>query len=216
MVEKKKKGRKYFVLWWLILSFLCSASSGLERTPSLLKETWTPLLLAEAVVTLVCGWMRICTWVAAAPATLSATAASRKPTTSEWWSWRCGRSPEETAAFLFWLASSPLISFIKFITEQKTNTAAHSFHGNIHVKKIYHKLLDLSVWLSAVDFTELDWTEQSNSMPRSEGLLVWTHGWLIPVGLAAKLWAEWSWTGFFESRMEWVTNPKDFALNVNQ
>lgn len=46
------------------------------------------------------------------------------------------------------LTSSLLISFIKtaFITEQETNTAAHSFHGNIHVKKTNHRLL--SVWLS--------------------------------------------------------------------
>lgn len=32
----------------LFLPFLCSASDGLERTPFLLKETWTPLPLVEA------------------------------------------------------------------------------------------------------------------------------------------------------------------------
>ncbi|XP_031703698.1 nuclear receptor coactivator 7 isoform X1 [Anarrhichthys ocellatus] len=52
-------------------------------------------------VTLVFGWMRICTWVAAAPATPSTTVASQKPTTSGSWSWRCGRSPEKVAEFLF-------------------------------------------------------------------------------------------------------------------
>lgn len=128
----------------LFLPFLYSASDGLERTPFLLKETWTPLPLVEAgndffllfpllrsvlrtlfcpesiqhvwqkqekrdfsffttlclflpaAVTLACGWMRICTWVAAAPATPSITAASQKPTTSASWSWRCGRSAEES------------------------------------------------------------------------------------------------------------------------
>ncbi|XP_051252276.1 oxidation resistance protein 1 isoform X2 [Dicentrarchus labrax] len=82
------------------------------------------------VVTLVCGWMRICTWVAAAPATPSITVASLKPTTSGSWSWRCGHSAEETERprCFSLIASSLLISFIEtaFITERK-NKYSRSF-----------------------------------------------------------------------------------------
>lgn len=49
-----------------------------------------------SVVTLVCGWMRIYTSVAAAPASPSTTVASQKPTTFESWTWKPGRSAEDT------------------------------------------------------------------------------------------------------------------------
>lgn len=50
-----------------------------------------------SVVTLVCGWMRICTWAAAAPASPSTTVASQKLTTFESWTWRLGHSAEDHA-----------------------------------------------------------------------------------------------------------------------
>lgn len=86
------------------------------------------LPLLHAVVTLVSGWMRICTWAAAAPATPSITVASQKPTISGSWNWRCGRSVEETYSQTRLAPSLPpppthpqLICFIKmaFIAEQK-------------------------------------------------------------------------------------------------
>lgn len=156
----------------------------------------TCMPLFPAVVTLVCGWMRIYTWVAAAPATPSITVASQKPTTSESWSWRCGRSAEDAEwsrsfSLTLWLTSSPAQLYQDSIYHwAKTNTAAHSFHGNVHVKKkknekkINHKLLDLSVWLSAVDLSELKWPEKGWSRA--------SWGWLIPVGLATRLEFDWS------------------------
>lgn len=47
------------------------------------------------VVTLVCGWMRICTSAAAAPASRSTTVVCPKPMTFESWTWRLGRSVED-------------------------------------------------------------------------------------------------------------------------
>lgn len=121
-----------------------------------------------AVATLDCGWMRTCTWAAAAPATPSTTAASRKPTTSESWSWRCGSSPEdgETASGLRLLSpADPLLRLTLHPSadqlspgrwsKSKNKTTSCTFHCDVHCEQVIHELLHSSAYWRAETSTSL-------------------------------------------------------------
>lgn len=156
-------------------------------------------LFLPAVATLVCGWMRICTWVAAVPATPSTTVASQKLMTSESWSWKCGRSAEEIAEFLLRLTSYPADGFY----HQVKNWFSCSF-----------------ISLFTNEWILLNWKERSSGF--NGGLC---HGWLIPVALAARVLLKQEEpncyeTGFFQSSFlngaSYRSQRLHFAHNVNQ
>lgn len=106
---------------------------------------------SHSVATSVCGWMRICTWAAAAPATPSTTAAWQKPPTSESWSWRCGRLAEEVprpgrVSSSLQSVSSLLVSFININHRGKRKRGRSFIQPHPHKRKsrtVDRRLLDL-------------------------------------------------------------------------
>lgn len=106
-----------------------------------------------------------------------------------------------------------------FITERKTNTTAHSFHGNIHVKK---NLPHTAGFVSVIKGCGFQWTEMNwTKLARCPGVGWWTVSWLTHscgFGSQTVNWVELNW--ILESSslngVGYKSQRLHFALNANQ